>query len=52
MDEDSVRIVSAEAMNEHQIVVDFSDGTTAVIGVEQLLAIAPDRVSSNGNASQ
>jgi hypothetical protein len=46
MEPDRIRIVSAEPMNEREIVVDFSDGTTAVISVEQLLAVAPNRLDS------
>jgi hypothetical protein len=51
MEADDIRIVNAEAMNECQIVVDFTDGTTAVISVEQLLAAAPDRVDSDDGKS-
>jgi hypothetical protein len=53
METNRIRIVNAEAMNEQEIVVDFSDGTTAVISVEQLLAVAPTRVNSEtGNGGE
>jgi hypothetical protein len=46
MDADRNRIVSADRLNDYEIAVDFSDRTTAIISVEQLLAIAPNRIDS------
>jgi hypothetical protein len=39
-----VKVVCAAIMNDYEIVVSFSDQTTALISVDQLLQAAPARV--------
>ena len=37
------RIVAAEHLNGDLVLIDFSDGTEAILTLDQLLAIFPDR---------
>jgi hypothetical protein len=36
-------IVAAEHLNRDLVLIDFSDGTEAILTLEQLLALFPDR---------
>jgi hypothetical protein len=46
MEAKRMKIVNADRLNDHQIAVDFSDRTTAILSVEQLLSMAPNRSDS------
>jgi hypothetical protein len=37
------KVVSADPLNDYQVIVDFSDQTTAVLSVEQLLFHGPQQ---------
>ena len=41
-----VTFTQASVLNGHELIVELSDGTTAVITVEQLLACAPNRLKT------
>lgn len=44
-------LVQANVLNEETLIVSFSDGTTAVLSVTQLLALAPKRQKTNQQTS-
>ena len=46
--DEPVKFTQAEALNDHEIIVSFSDNTTVVLSVAQILAIAPERDSCAG----
>jgi hypothetical protein len=46
MEAKRMKILNADRLNDHQIAVDFSDRTTVILSVEQLLSIAPNRLGA------
>jgi hypothetical protein len=49
MQTERTKVVSADPLNDYQIIVDFSDRTTAVLSVEQLLSMAPNRMDAESD---
>jgi hypothetical protein len=49
MEADRKRILNVDRLNDYEIIVEFSDRTTATISVEQLLAFAPARHDSGSD---
>jgi hypothetical protein len=43
------KVVSADPLNDYQVIVDFSDRTTAVLSVEQLLLHSPNRMDAESD---
>jgi hypothetical protein len=49
MEAKRIKIVSADRLNDHELAVAFSDRTTAIVSVEQLLSVAPNRMDAESD---
>ena len=49
MEPERVKILKAEVFQHYELLVSLSDGTTARFKVEDLLALAPERLDSSSD---
>ncbi len=52
MSKDALTFTQAGVLNDQEIAVEFSNGATVIVSIEQLLACVPDRVGAEDPADE